>query len=59
MIPYPRNNGTFPVIVVLLILAITVAVAGVVAVVATGMTGDLTSGEQAGLIVKPAGADEA
>ncbi|MDR0981485.1 MAG: type IV pilin, partial [Methanocalculaceae archaeon] len=54
MIPYTRDNGVSPVIAVLLILAITVVVAGIVAVVATGMTGDLQNGKQVGLIVKPA-----
>ncbi|HJJ96716.1 MAG TPA: hypothetical protein O0X38_03630, partial [Methanocorpusculum sp.] len=41
-------------IAALLILAMTVVVAGIVAVVATGMTGDLQNGKQVGLIVKPA-----
>lgn len=54
MIRYTRDNGVSPVIAVLLILAMTVVVAGIVAVVATGMTGDLQNGKQVGLIVKPA-----
>ncbi|HJK78404.1 MAG TPA: type IV pilin [Methanocorpusculum sp.] len=54
MIRYTRDNGVSPVIAVLLILAMTVAAAGIVAVVATGMTGDLQNGKQVGLIVKPA-----
>ncbi|MDE2522347.1 MAG: type IV pilin, partial [Methanocorpusculum sp.] len=49
-----KDNGVSPVIAVLLILAITVVAAGVVAVVATGMTGELQNGKQVGLIVKPA-----
>ncbi|MCZ9312213.1 MAG: type IV pilin [Methanocorpusculum sp.] len=49
-----NDNGVSPVIAVLLILAITVVAAGVVAVVATGMTGELQNGKQVGLIVKPA-----
>lgn len=54
MIRYTRDNEVSPVIAALLILAMMVVVAGIVAVVATGMTGDLQNGKQVGLIVKPA-----
>lgn len=44
-------------IAALLVLAMTVVVAGIVAVVATGMTGDLQNRKQVGLIVKFAASD--